>query len=101
MLNIRDCKELNWFDHYETLNKLEQNKINKTVELLNECDSLKAINKKDNEYYYIFHKCSKKEGYQISFFKGLEAISDIFRNSLVEIAKEIVNYNGYKVVELV
>ena len=50
-----------------------------------------AIEFLKDEYNYIFHKCTKKPGYQISTFYNSEPICDIYSNNIDELIEKFVN----------
>ena len=59
-------------------------------------DEIMVTDKKEiefliDEYNYIFHKCTKKTGYQISTFYNGDPICDIYSNNIDELIEKFVN----------
>jgi hypothetical protein len=97
-----EYKELNYFDHWNTLSGIDNKKINNLLVKI-ENKTSKLTNKKYTDKFVIIHRCTK-EGYtnmlQCSFFDKYGAIRDIVRNDYREIIKEI-RINDYELMEVV
>lgn len=86
--------ELNYFDHYEILEKLENRLLNKIIETLkiNKNSTIKI--KLDNKHYIIIHKSSKKaDQIQVSYFDKAGAYADKETSSIKEALKLFNVYN--------
>ena len=86
--------ELNYFDHYEILEKLENRLLNRIIETLkiNKNSTIKI--KLDSKHYIIIHKSSKKvDQIQLSYFDKIGAYADKEVSSIKEALKL---FNVYK-----
>lgn len=68
--------------------------------LLKTTKAFKMSQSNNKENFIIYHPCTKEKGFQISFFRNNQPISDIMRKSIIEIKKELKNYiNMYDFLE--
>lgn len=76
-MKISLCKELNYYDHYDILEKIEKDKFIKFLSKIGFFTSLTLHKLNRRDLYVIIHPCSKKKNYfQVSYFDSNGAISD-------------------------
>ena len=98
MLKLKECRELNWFEHYEILDHLENKQVNNILAGV-KGNTIQLVNNKNNRLYCIIHKSTKKDNiYQISFFDGFGAYADEEMKDIKEGIKRL--YKSYSVVEV-
>jgi len=99
MLKLKECKKLNWFEHYEILEHLENKQINKILEKI-KGNTIQLVNNKNNRLYCIIHKSTKKNNiYQISYFDSIGAYADEEIKDIKEGIKRL--YKSYSVTEAI
>lgn len=96
MIKISDCKELNYYDHYEILTYLENKELNKIYNNIKQFNTIKLQNKSRKNDYCIIHKSSKKaDTIQLSYFDNKGAYADK-ETTTIKSALELL-YKSYKV----
>lgn len=100
MIKIKDCKELDIYDHIELL-EIEQEKA---VDLFIRKNNIKEKStckfEIDNKHFVILHKSSKKSNtFQLSYFDNNGAYSDKEFKSLKDAIHYI--YVGNKLIEII
>lgn len=97
MIKISNCKELNPFDHYDILEKIDNKQICK---LLNEINN-KTVKLQGHTNTYIIHPSTKEaDKIQCSIFYNDEPISDFVRDDYKSIIKELPFIN-LKIMEVI
>ena len=99
MIKISECKELNYYDHYELLTYFENKELNKIYDKIKEYKTIEFQSKSRKNDFCIIHKSSKKDNtIQISYFDNKGAYADKEVNSYKD-ALELI-YKSYKVKEV-
>ena len=99
MTKLKDCKELNYFDHYEILTYLENKKLNKIYETIKSYSTIQLQSKHYKDNIVIIHQSSKKVNMiQVSYFDNKGAYADKERLTLKDALKEV--YKDYTVKEV-
>lgn len=97
MIKISDCKELNYYDHYEILTYLENKELNKIYNKLKEYKTIQFQNKSRKNYFCIIHQSSKKaDTIQLSYFDNKGAYADK-ETTTIKSALELI-YKSYNVI---
>lgn len=94
MIKLNECKELNYFEHYSILERIE---VKQMENIINKYDltNNSAIELKDNKNnIIIIHPSTKIDGIQVSYFdNNLNAVGDKEYFSIEDvIINEIVNH---------
>lgn len=92
MIKCTNCRELNWFDHDEILNKVDNILLNRFMRKL-KGTTVKLSSKYD---YCIIHKSTKKDCYQISYFDNTGAYADKEVENFKEAVKTV--FKKYKTI---
>lgn len=96
MLKISECKELNYYDHYEILTYLENKELNKLYGTIKDYTTIKLQNKSCKNDYCIIHKSAKKaDTIQLSYFDNKGAYADKEITTIKDALALI--YKSYKV----
>lgn len=96
---LKDCKELNWIEHYEILYHFRLKKLNQIIKdnHINNNSTIK-IELKYN-CYAIIHKSTKKDNiYQVSYFDRLGAYSDKELNNIKDCLLMFINSKILEVI---
>lgn len=68
--------------------------------LLKSCVTFKFSQSSNRNSFFIYHPCTKKSGYQVSFFYNDAPVSDIFEETMPELKKALRPYlNKYDFLE--
>ena len=68
--------------------------------LLKSCVTFKFSQSSNRNSFLIYHPCTKKSGYQVSFFYNDAPVSDIFEETMPELKKALRPYlNKYDFLE--
>lgn len=97
MLKISNCKQLNPFDHLYIIEKIDDNKINKILKVINN----HTAKLQDGTNTYIIHPCTKQANkIQCSIFYKNEPFSDLVRDDYKSILKDLP-FSSLKIMEVV
>lgn len=100
MIKLSNCKELNYFDHYDILEYLDNKQLNSIYNKLKNYSTVKLQSIKYKDNYCIIHKSAKKlNTIQVSYFDKIGAYSDKEVTSYKDALKVI--YKSYRVCEVV
>ena len=100
MIKLSNCKELNYFDHYEILEYLSNKQLNSLYNKLKNYTTIKLQSIKYNDSYCIIHKSAKKQNtIQLSYFDKFGAYADKELTSYKDALMLI--YKSYNVCEVV
>lgn len=76
-MRLSFCRELNYFEHFDILEKIENDKLDLFLKKVGDFSSIKLINPKRPNLYVIIHECSKTpNSFQISYFDEEGPVSD-------------------------
>lgn len=90
IIKLSICKKLNYFEHYNILEYIENNQLNKFLSNLGEFSSLELHHCCEDELYVIIHPSTKNSGmFQVTYFDRNGPVSDTIHESLIECVKTV------------
>lgn len=101
MTRISAVNELNPFDHLYTMNSIESKLRRNLIKLINN-KTAKLVFKSNESRFIIIHRYTKEinsNKFQLSFFDAKGAYSDIVRDSIKDLLKEI-SLHEYNILEV-
>lgn len=99
MTKLKDCKELNYFDHLYILEHIDNIQLDKIYNVIKSYNTIKLQSKHYKENIVIIHHSSKKDNtIQVSYFDKFGAYADKERLTLKDALKEV--YKDYIIKEV-
>jgi hypothetical protein len=99
MTKLKDCKELNPFDHLYILEHIDNIQLDKIYSTIKDYSTIKLQSMKCQDNIVIIHQSSKKENtIQVSYFDNSGAYADKERLTLKDALKEV--YKDYIIKEV-
>lgn len=94
------CRKLNYFEHYDILEYLENNKLNEFLNSLGVFSSLKLYHYCKKELYVIIHPSTKRNNmFQITYFDDNGPVSDTVHKSLIDCVKTV--FSIYSIIDTI
>lgn len=100
MLKLRNCRELNPFDHLYILEHIDNIQLDKIYDIIKSYNTIKLQSRVYKNNYCIIHQSSKKGNViQLSYFDNNGAYADKEVKSYKDALKQI--FKSYEVKEVV
>lgn len=102
MLKLKQCRELNYYDHYNILENLALKNINALIKKFNIGNNTSFTIESNTGRKVIFHPSSKRSGIiQATFIDNNKPIGDKEFISVKEAMMDIIGVNKIKVLEII
>lgn len=89
-MKLAICKELNYFEHYDILEYIENKQLNFFLNKVGIFSALELHHYNNTDLYVLIHPCPKvKNKFQVSYFDKNGPISDAIYVSLKDCVKSV------------